>query len=431
MTPLKARAVHDGACLGELGGVEFHRPFGRNAQPVGTPAGLGRQIAEGECGGHGRLDGGDRGVGHGAQLLAHAQRDPVAHPGGDDGLVGACGRLGEKLERRVDRGDGARRHDDERAVDHGVLKHDLQRLPVALGRGRGAHVDGVHRNLLGGIGGLEVLDRGVAQAVEIDAAGLGGGGGERCEARAVGNDGDAVAAGKTVGRKARDGCGELLEGGNERCSRTLYERCERAFASRVGAHLEAGDAVGGVARAAACLEDDDVLARTGGSEGRVELARTADALDVQGDDARVLVVRIVVDQFRHVDVDGGARRDDARKAELGALRVVEKRRADHARLGDERDVAGTGQVGPVACVDAEPRVHEPEGVGTDQAHAVLVGHQLELREPGRVARVCVFVRRDERVGDAPFARVDERLQNAVGAQGDHRQIDAARHLVDA
>lgn len=87
--------------------------------------------------------------------------------------------------------------------------------------------------------------------MEINAAGLCRRGRERSKTRSVGNNGDAVAAGQTVGGKAGDGRREFFKRRNERCACALDKCCEGALAACVCAHLETGDSVGGVARTAA------------------------------------------------------------------------------------------------------------------------------------------------------------------------------------
>jgi hypothetical protein len=87
------------------------------------------------------------------------------------------------------------------------------------------------------------------------------------------------------------------------------------------------------------LEQDNRLDARRRAQRAHEAAGVANAFDVEQDVMGAVVVDQVVEDFAEIDVGGAAQRDDAGKADAVAGGPVENRRADGARLRNQRQIA--------------------------------------------------------------------------------------------
>jgi hypothetical protein len=132
----------------------------------------------------------------------------------------------------------------------------------------------------------------------------------------------------------------------------------------------------------AALHRDDRLgaAHAAGQPG--ELARVAEALQVQQHHLGAGVGGPVLQQVVAADVGAVARRDEAGQADVAVARLLEQRRAERTGLREEADPAAAGHPGRQAGVEPHRRVgvDDAQAVGPDHPHArgARRGDQLPL-----------------------------------------------------
>ncbi|MDO9041198.1 MAG: hypothetical protein Q7U64_02500 [Desulfocapsaceae bacterium] len=124
---------------------------------------------------------------------------------------------------------------------------------------------------------------------------------------------------------------------------------------------------------AADFDQDHRLDAGGGADGAHEAAGFADAFNVEQDAFGGAVGQQVVEDLAEVHVGGGAQGDKGRESDVVALRPIEDRGAEGARLGDKGQVAALGAAFVEGGIEANGRPHQAQTVGADHPDSVLLG----------------------------------------------------------
>jgi hypothetical protein len=169
-----------------------------------------------------------------------------------------------------------------------------------------------------------------------------------------------------------------------------------------------------------------------------ELAGVAQGLQVHQHDVGVRVVVPVLQQVVAGDVGAVARRDergdagDAGDAAAAPVQPGQQGDADRAGLGEQADAAGARTA--VGERGVEPhlgvRVHDPEGVGADEAHPVRAGLPdqgtlpfqplgAHLRVPGGDHHQALHT---------VLAALVDHARDLLGGHGDHREVHGSVDL---
>jgi hypothetical protein len=138
----------------------------------------------------------------------------------------------------------------------------------------------------------------------------------------------------------------------------------------VSAHGVAG--VGRRARLPAALEHQHRLGGGGQAQRAHEAARVGDVLDVQQDGLGAAAARQIEQQLGHVDRRMRPDRHQLRKAQAVAQTPVEHGGRQRTRLRDQGQGPRLGQRTEQAGVQAQGRVLQAQGVGTQQVQALAL-----------------------------------------------------------
>ena len=87
----------------------------------------------------------------------------------------------------------------------------------------------------------------------------------------------------------------------------------------------------------------------------------------------------VVDQVAPTDIEHRAGRDNRAESDLFDLAPIENRGQQCAALAQKGDIAGLGRILGEGGVQSDGRIHDPQAIGTNQAHAAAT--QLFLNLP--------------------------------------------------
>jgi hypothetical protein len=267
--------------------------------------------------------------------------------------------------------------------------------------------------------------------------------GERGEGHAVlggavrGHDAGAAAVGKdreTLAFQVRLR-GEDARGGEELGVSLDAQRAaapQRGLEHRVAAHQRAGVARGGAraARVAADLEGDHRLDARRGAQGGDEAPRVADALDVQQDRVGRGIGDQEIEHLAEIHVGRGAQRYHAAEADPGAVRPVEDRGADGARLRHEREPARQRRHRREGGVEPGVGAHQAETVGAEQAHsaALRLGEQPGLEPAPGLAGFGKAAGKDRRGAHTGRARLRDDLRDALRRRNDDGEIRRPRQV---
>ncbi len=194
-----------------------------------------------------------------------------------------------------------------------------------------------------------------------------------------------------------------------------------------------GEGHRGALRVASGLEDDDRLVAREPASRAHEPPRVADALHVDEDASRLLVLAEEVDQVGEVDVDHPAHRGEHREAHMRVDRPVEHAGAQRTALRDERDVARLGVDLQERCVEADRRADDAQAVGPDDAHRAVAqdGSDALVEQRALCARLGEAGRYDDRATDACGHALLEHVGHRGGGCRDHREVDPGGSLADA
>jgi hypothetical protein len=163
-----------------------------------------------------------------------------------------------------------------------------------------------------------------------------------------------------------------------------------------------------------------------------EAAGVANAFDVEQDVMGEVVVDQVIEDFAEIDIRRAAQRDDAGKADAVAGCPVENRRADGARLRNQRQMADVGVDAGKSGVEAEIRANDAETVRAKQADPVAAGdlHHLALERGTRVTGLGKAGSDHDGVLDAAATALFDDLRHRLRSGDDHRQFDTGADLFD-
>ena len=187
-----------------------------------------------------------------------------------------------------------------------------------------------------------------------------------------------------------------------------------------------GRGAGSRARTAGLHRDDGLSPRDAARDAG-EVARVAEALEVEQDHVGARILRPVLEEVVGRDVGLVPDGDEGRDAEVQARGVVEQGEAERAALRGQADVS-FGRIGRrERRVQAEGgiRVHQAHAVGADHAHAGVA----DLLEQGCLAATPFLSRFAEARGDHDNAldalghAVVDRRRDRGGRDRDHREVD--------
>ena len=147
-------------------------------------------------------------------------------------------------------------------------------------------------------------------------------------------------------------------------------------AARHGAGVRGGGFGGGFG--AAGFDDDDRFAEGNFARGGEEGASVADGFHVEKDALGVVVGAEVGEEIAPADVEHGAGGNDGAEADVFGETPIENGGEERAALAEESDAAGAGDVLGEGGVEAEPRVHDAEAVGADEARGTLAELRLDF-----------------------------------------------------
>ena len=137
------------------------------------------------------------------------------------------------------------------------------------------------------------------------------------------------------------------------------------------------------------------------------------------------------EQIVLVDVGLVAEPDDRRDAHLGRAREADDGHADAAGLRRQRGLALDVVGGAEGRAQMTRRVVEAVDIGPHEPHAVLAPDLDQFVLPGDVAGLGESRRNQNGAGDFLLAHLDQRLRDEFRRNGEHRDVDLARHVLDA
>ena len=152
--------------------------------------------------------------------------------------------------------------------------------------------------------------------------------------------------------------------------------------------------------------------------------RFAHALDVEQDAVGHRVVHQRLEQLAESDVDAASERHHRREAHLHRAREIEHRRADGARLRDEREPSRERHRRAERRVEPDVRAYDPERARPEQPDAALPRDRRDFAPPRARRRVVRDLReRHQRGGPDLRARVVEDPRHRRRRGGDDREVD--------
>ncbi|CAB4907925.1 unannotated protein [freshwater metagenome] len=304
--------------------------------------------------------------------------------------------------RQVDRDDG---------VHALVVQRGLQRGPELLRRRGGADVD---RSLVGQ--GQPLLQDGVGH--------------QHADRRRVADDRHPAAGRqRLVGQQ-----GAHVEQLGQRLHADHPGRGEQR-GDRLLGHRDAGAGQpGGHAHVPAALHRDDGLGAADPAGQPGELARVAEALQVQQHDLGGRVGRPVLQHVVAADVGPVAGRDEARQADAAVAGPLEQHDAERAGLGEEPHPAAAGHPGRQAGVEPDRGVgvDQPQAVGADHPHARRAGggDQRPLGRPPLGAGLAEPAGDDDQALDPLAPAGLDHPGHLGGRDGEDGQVDVVRDVLD-
>ncbi len=161
-----------------------------------------------------------------------------------------------------------------------------------------------------------------------------------------------------------------------------------------------------------------------------ELPRVAERLEVEDDEARLVLVLPVLEQVVGRDVGLVADGHERREPQPACARRLEQREPEGAALGREADRAGRERLPGERRVDARRGHGEPEAVRAEQAGAVGANErQQPLLSLGALAAHLGEAGGQHAEGPRPpLERLAGNLEHRVRRHADHGQIDGLGQL---
>jgi hypothetical protein len=329
------------------------------------------------------------------------------------------GRIGHRL-----RGD-----DRQRRVHARVVEHRLHRLLDALGVRVPEHVHGVavrpgrrqvrfeprHRLR------RQLRERSLLRDQRV--------GGDDAGAAGVGHDAQPRSGREPAAPDQLGAVEDVAEVADPRDAGAPERRVVDGVFRRHGAGM--GGRGPGRGGEAAGLEGDDRLLPGERARRGHEAPGVRDGFDVEDDGPRVRVLAEVVDEVAEVHVERVPDRHEVRESDPALQRPVEHRRAQRARLRDERDVTVLGECRREARVQVDARDDDAEAVGAEDPHPVEACAHLAdlLLEPlAGVAGLLEARRDDDEAADPGLAAGRDLPRDLVGARADDGEIGRPRHV---
>ncbi|GAA3041457.1 hypothetical protein GCM10020000_20240 [Streptomyces olivoverticillatus] len=242
------------------------------------------------------------------------------------------------------------------------------------------------------------------------------------------------ALGERLGGQQQPGVGQFGDGVHADDARLPEQVGDGGVGQAGAAHGVPGGGGGAVPGA---LDDDERLAGRGAPGEAGELPGIADGLQVHQGDVGVRVVVPVLEEVVARDVgavSGGDEGGDADEPGGAPVQPAEEGDADRAGLAEQADPAGGWQLGRERGVEPDGfgGVHQAEGVGPDDPHAVRAGSadQLALAAPACRAALGISGGEDHEPLDTVLAAVVDGLRHVLGGHGDDGEVDRVRDLAD-
>ncbi len=245
----------------------------------------------------------------------------------------------------------------------------------------------------------------------------------------AGDDDDVLALGR---RQLRDAA-RVLQKVAQRTGADDAALVEDVLVDLVVSGQRPGVGTGGTGAeaGAAGLQDHHRLLPGDALRGFGEGAAVLQVLAMLGDDLGVLVLLEEREQIVLVDVRLVAQADDGRHPHLGGTGKTDDGHADATGLGREGRLALDVVRGAEGGAQVFRRVVEAVDVRTHEADVVLAGDFDDFPLSFDIARLGEAGRNQHGTGDLLLAHFDECLGDELGGDGEDRDIDPARHVLDA